>query len=127
MLLFFIGTAAAFHDCVQPALGRRLPPGFGGAPSPANCSGGLCVGMHNGPHEGGAAAYPVGDATTGYTSVYSTMTVPTLPAKMDGICYYIWTDVSAHSVHAACWAGCAGRAGMGRSIPHCASTASYLI
>jgi hypothetical protein len=90
-------SARAFHDCVQPARGRRLPPGFGGevatAPPPANCSGGLCVGMHNGPHEGGSAAYPVGDAATGFTSVYSTMTVPALPRKSDGICYYIWTDI----------------------------------
>ena len=103
VFILVIGTTAAFHDCVQPTLGRRLPPGFGSsahAPSPANCSGGLCVGMHNGPHEGGAAAYPVGDAMTGYTSVYSTMIVPALPAKMDGICYYIWTDVSARGEHA---------------------------
>jgi hypothetical protein len=51
------------------------------------------VGMHGGPHEGGPASYPVGDAESGFTSVSSTMTVPEMPAKLDGICYYIWTDI----------------------------------
>ena len=49
--------------------------------------------MHGGPHEGGPAAYPVGDAATGYTGVYSTMTVPEPPGAIDGITYYIWTDI----------------------------------
>ena len=89
-----MGTLA-FHDCVQPVKGRRLPPGFNGTlySPPANCSGGLCVGMHNGPHEGGPASYPIGSAETGFTRVSSTMTVPDLPQKLDGICYYIWTDI----------------------------------
>ena len=84
-------TVAGFHDCIQhpshaSLSGRvRIP----GAP-PVPCAGGLCVGMHGGPHEGGPASYPVGDATKGYTSVRSTMTVPELPKKQDGICYYIW-------------------------------------
>lgn len=51
------------------------------------------MGMHGGPHEGGPASYPVGDAESGFTSVSSTMTVPEMPAKLDGICYYIWTDI----------------------------------
>ena len=49
--------------------------------------------MHGGPHEGGSAAYPVGDAASGYTSVYATMTVPEPPKAIDGITYYIWTDI----------------------------------
>ena len=56
------------------------------APPPEGCSGGLCVGMHGGPHEGGPASYPVADGHGGFTSVSSTMTVPAMPAKIDGIC-----------------------------------------
>ena len=88
--------ASAFHDCIQPKSRRRLPPNIAFAPNlspPANCSGGLCVGMHDGPHEGGPASYPSGSAETGFTRVSSTMTVPELPQKIDGICYYIWTDI----------------------------------
>jgi hypothetical protein len=95
LLSLFVLTycpAAAFHDCVQPK-GRRLPGGWRIRPDlgearkdDANgCSGGLCVGMHGGPHEGGPASYPSGSAETGYTQVYSTMTVPALPRKLDGI------------------------------------------
>ena len=91
-LLLVLGSAAAFHDCVQPKR-RRAPPGFEDDASVDACGGGLCVGMHNGPHEGGAAAYPVGNERVGYTDVRSTMTVPALPRKIDGICYYIWTDI----------------------------------
>eukprot|EP01079_Euglenida_sp_SAG-EU17-18_P003565 gene3565-4009_t len=68
--------------------GRRLPSGFvpaePAAADPEQCQGGLCVGMHNGPHEGGPASYPVGDQAKGFTKVSSVMTVPDLPAKMDG-------------------------------------------
>ena len=49
--------------------------------------------MHNGPHEGGPSSYPVGNAKDGYTWVSATMTVPKMPEKLDGICYYIWTDI----------------------------------
>ena len=91
--LLFTPHVGAFHDCIQPK-GRRLPPGARlMASQNSTCAGGLCVGMHNGPHEGGPAAYPAGSAKDGFLSVYSTMTVPGLPAKMDGICYYIWTDI----------------------------------
>ena len=45
-------------------------------PAPPGCSGGLCLGMHGGPHEGGPASYPVGDVDAGFTRVSSTMTVP---------------------------------------------------
>merc|ERR1712216_959074 len=87
--------AAAFHDCIQPPMGRRLPPNLQGRVSAAedDCQGGLCVGMHNGPHEGGPSSYPVGNSSVGFTRVSSTMTVPQLPEKTDGICYYIWTDI----------------------------------
>ena len=88
-------VGACFHDCVQtpPVVGRRRPPGAAPAANDAPCSGGLCVGMHDGPHEGGPASYPVGDAATGFTTVSSTMTVPAMPEKLDGITYYIWTDI----------------------------------
>lgn len=46
----FLPIATAYHDCVQPARGRRLPPSFGGVPNPGpssanddQCAGGLCV------------------------------------------------------------------------------------
>jgi hypothetical protein len=86
--VFCLAAVAAFHDCIQPMVGRRRPPGMKYDP-PSNCSGGLCLGMHNGPHEGGSAAYPVGTAATGFTVVSSTFTVPELPKKLDGITYYI--------------------------------------
>jgi hypothetical protein len=60
---------------------------------PAGCGGGLCVGMHGGPHEGGPASYPAGSAATGWTSLYATMRVPALPMNESGICYYLWTDL----------------------------------
>jgi hypothetical protein len=99
-VIILLGTAAlasAFHDCIQPAKGHRLPPGmahlYPPADPPAGCNGGLCVGMHGGPHESGPSSYPVGTSDTGFTTVVSTMTVPQLPEKQDGICYYIWTDI----------------------------------
>ena len=91
LLVALTAASTGFHDCVQPTR-RPLAHGLASAP-PAGCTGGLCVGMHNGPHEGGASAYPVGNAASGYTDVRSTMTVPELPLKQDGICYYIWTDI----------------------------------
>ena len=98
LLALACARAAAFHDCVQPRSAARAPPGAAAAAAASataapNCSGGLCLGMHGGPHEGGPAAYSVGDAASGFTSVFSLMTVPALPKKQDGICYYIWTDV----------------------------------
>jgi hypothetical protein len=49
--------------------------------------------MSHGPHQGGNASYPVAwNGTTG-TSVRSYMTVPEVPQNLDGITYYIWTDV----------------------------------
>ena len=82
---------AAFHDCIQPKSQLRLPPALrGGQPAAGHdaaghdadgCSGGLCVGMHGGPHEGGPASYPVSDGKGGFTSVSSTMTVPKMPEK----------------------------------------------
>ena len=97
-LVALVASALAFHDCIQPKArrlsGAALPPGFNNSVShslPPGCSGGLCVGMHGGPHENGPASYPVGDQEKGYTTVSSTMTVPEMPLKIDGICYYIWT------------------------------------
>lgn len=101
LLVAGVSLSLGFHDCIQhPTLAAHrhsyleadifgeLPP-----QPPANCSGGLCVGMHNGPHEGGPASYPVGSREEGFTSIYNTMTVPEMPAKQDGICYYIWSDI----------------------------------
>ena len=82
----------AFHDCVQqsPVLGRRLP--GRAAITNTSCSGGLCVGMHDGPHEGGSSAYPVKPVSVDTaTKVSSTMTVPDYPEDLSGITYYIWT------------------------------------
>ena len=96
-LAALVTTAAAFHDCIQPRSGP--PRSFGGVPILASqrlnaagevCSGGLCVGMKNGPHEGGNASYPVGNASVGFTRVSSTMTVPEPPQKQDGVTDYIW-------------------------------------
>ena len=83
-MLVWFGAVVAFHDCVQhPRIASlRTRP----------CAGGLCVGMHNGPHEGGPASYPVGEAGN-FTTVAATMTVPGYPARLDGITYYLWTDV----------------------------------
>eukprot|EP00966_Prymnesium_polylepis_P080391 1862287-Prymnesium_polylepis.1 len=96
-LNLFAAAVTGFHDCIQLKNRARRPPnmrnGAASSPSSAPCSGGLCLGMHGGPHEGGPAAYPVGDAATGYTSVHATMTVPEPPARLDGITYYIWTDI----------------------------------
>lgn len=80
-----VAPTLGFHDCIQPRSERRLPPSMretlASAPPPAGCAGGLCVGMHNGPHEGGPASYPVSDGKGGFTSVSSTMTVPMMPEK----------------------------------------------
>ena len=99
MFLVPLAAVNAFHDCVQPAKRRRrAPPGSAAtimvdehddAMAPATCSGGLCLGMHDGPHEGGPASY----ASAGVKRVHSTMSVPDYPEQQDGICYYIWTDV----------------------------------
>ena len=116
--LLLLGTSIAFHDCIQPKGHRMPPPSFGSIPSstrrdlaapPAvrrggatagkqqgpsagnsTCSGGLCVGMHAGPHEGGPASYPSGNASVGFTRVSSTMTVPVQPEKIDGITCKDW-------------------------------------
>lgn len=99
--------ASAFHDCIELSRsGRDRRRKFmsraiekeGSRPSylsDDNCSGGLCVGMKDGPHEGGNASYPIAwdkDLLRGIT-VRSAMTVPHLPTLTDGITYYIWTDI----------------------------------
>jgi hypothetical protein len=88
--------AFAFHNCiesVQEARHRRLH--LGATKRDASCSGGLCVGMKNGPHEGGSASYPVAwdRDLMAATSVKSTVTVPEYPEYTDGITYYMWVDV----------------------------------
>ncbi|KAG7359079.1 hypothetical protein IV203_015668 [Nitzschia inconspicua] len=89
----------AFHDCVQSRRSslkrrRRRPgrPSFSSDTS-SPCSGGICVGMTDGPHQGGNASYPVAwNGTTG-TRLEAFMTVPQYPKALDGITYYIWTDI----------------------------------
>ena len=95
LLLLGLYDAVAFHDCVQPSKRMRGPHKMAmpATDPPAGCNGGLCLGMHGGPHEGGSSAYPVGNASQGFTSVHSTMTVPEPPVALDGITYYIWTDI----------------------------------
>jgi hypothetical protein len=94
-LLFLLVSVQSFHDCVQPRRSRRLQPGKNDyvISPPAGCNGGLCVGMHGGPHEGGPSSYPAGNSSVGFTYVHSTMTVPEYPKKQDGITYFLWTDV----------------------------------
>jgi hypothetical protein len=107
-------TTYAFHDCIQAAADlRRRRSQFVAATihnnkyqeqeqeqetkkkkkNPTSCAGGLCVGMTNGPHLGGNASYPVAWNGTAGTKVTSYMTVPELPQLVDGITYYLWTDV----------------------------------
>ena len=69
-------VAFAFHDCVQPRSLHRRPAGVPASSATDTCAGGLCVGMHGGPHEGGPSSYPAGNASVGFTYVHSTMTVP---------------------------------------------------
>ena len=105
---------SAFHDCIEASRAGRerrrrqffkagihqhqVPESNPIASTSSNtgssCSGGLCLGMKNGPHEGGNASYPVSwdkNLLRGIT-IRSTMTVPSLPSLTDGITYYIWTD-----------------------------------
>lgn len=106
---------SAFHDCIEASRAGRerrrrqffkaagirqhqIPESNPIASTSSNtgssCSGGLCLGMKNGPHEGGNASYPVlwdKNLLRGIT-IRSTMTVPSLPSLTDGITYYIWTD-----------------------------------
>lgn len=76
--------------------------------SETSCAGGLCVGMRNGPHEGGNASYPVLWNGANATFVRSTMTVPGLPELIDGITYYVWTDI---------FFGDVGRGRMNQMVP----------
>jgi hypothetical protein len=102
-ILYLPQRISAFHDCIEPAaeIRRRRkqslhPPQRSSAQSsssPESCSGGLCVGMANGPHEGGNAAYPISWNGKSATSIKANMKVPGLPKASDDITYYIWTDV----------------------------------
>ncbi len=109
-----ISCCSAFHDCVQTGKWHRMRRSkvlrelrasshfattTSGTTSATHsrttpsCTGGLCVGMTNGPHQWGNSSYSVAwNGTTG-TTVHSRMTVPALPQQIDGITYYLWTDV----------------------------------
>jgi hypothetical protein len=111
VLLTAMGISSGFHDCIQASKEIRRRRANRMFRSDSNrevgmgsrqhytrhennsCSGGICVGMTNGPHEGGNASYPVRWNGTAGTSVHSTMTVPELPKLLDGITYYLWTDI----------------------------------
>lgn len=77
------------EDVIVPSWRRPIP----GIPPSSLCAGGLCVGMTNGPHQGGNASYPMAWNGTSGTYLESLMTVPDLPKEQDGITYYIWTDI----------------------------------
>jgi hypothetical protein len=92
---------SGFHDCIEASASIRRQrrvrnhqdqPISDSSP-PSSCVGGICIGMVHGPHEGGNASYPVAWNGKAGTTVHASMTVPGLPAKNDGITYYIWTDV----------------------------------
>lgn len=105
VLLWIIAarSVSGIHDCVQASKEMRrrranlltrnsvLRPSYYNATT--SCAGGLCVGMTNGPHQGGNASYKVNWNGTAGTSVHSLMTVPALPKLVDGITYYMWTDI----------------------------------
>ena len=110
----FAGVSA-FHDCIEASRAGRErrrrqfvkagihqhkvptesdPIASTSSNTGSSCSGGLCLGMKNGPHEGGNASYPISwdkHLLRGIT-IRSTMTVPPLPSLTDGITFYIWTD-----------------------------------
>ncbi|CAB9507229.1 expressed unknown protein [Seminavis robusta] len=96
-----LSTSWAFHDCIEASVQMRQRRenhvGFLAGRSPLltspPCAGGICVGMKNGPHQGGNASYPVAWNGINGTFVHSTMTVPEYPRKLDGITYYLWTDI----------------------------------
>jgi len=106
----------AFHDCVQSRKRARnrgshrrfqrfrqekKEPISDAVASalPLSCEGGICVGMTNGPHQGGNASYPLAWNGTAGTRLESTMTVPEYPSGLETeddfsqITYYIWTDI----------------------------------
>jgi hypothetical protein len=92
---------SGFHDCIEASASIRRQrrvrnhqdqPISDSSPA-SSCAGGICIGMVHGPHEGGNASYPVAWNGKAGTTVHARMTVPGLPAKNDGITYYIWTDV----------------------------------
>ena len=103
LLCLFVSSSKAFHDCIQASnearrrrveallslLGRDVVL----SNEDGDCAGGICVGMTNGPHQGGNSSYPVSWNGVAGTMVKSYMRVPQLPKKLDNITYYIWTDV----------------------------------
>lgn len=104
-------VADAFHDCVQSRKRARrrhqhsrlwvwqeeeqsIPPAL-----LSTCRDGICVGMTNGPHQGGNASYPLAWNGTAGTRLESYMSVPDYPEGLQTeddflqITYYIWTDI----------------------------------
>ena len=101
---YLLVPTSAFHDCIEASASARrrrrakiLPTGVDeirlSNKKNGFCKGGICIGMKNGPHQGGNSSYPVAWNGSNGTFVQSTMTVPAMPKHIDGITYYIWTDV----------------------------------
>ncbi len=99
----FVRVADAFHDCVQSrkrARDKRLArQNRYYTQDDDSCAGGICVGMANGPHQGGNASYPLLWNGTAGTKMESYLTVPKYPrglhtrSDFSKITYYIWTDI----------------------------------
>ena len=108
-----IPVVRAFHDCVRSRKQarnkgrRRRYYAHSKSSSPPKdvpstqypCQGGICVGMTNGPHQGGNASYPLAWNGTAGTRLESCMTVPEYPLGLhtkedfSQITYYLWTDI----------------------------------
>ena len=120
-----LSVTNAFHDCVQSRKRARdngrfhhrqhsrvrdhleeeegkegvetVP--FVSSSSSSSCRDGICVGMTNGPHQGGNASYPLAWNGTAGTRLESYMSVPEYPSGLQTendfskITYYIWTDI----------------------------------
>lgn len=101
LLLTLLVAADAFHDCIQTSRDyrkrktQRFHAGlYNDDDNDEVCAGGWCVGMLNGPHQGGNASYPVNWNGTAATFVSATMTVPGIPEIVNTkMTFYIWTDV----------------------------------
>jgi len=100
----YLQVADAFHDCVQSrkrAKSKRLhlQNYYYQQDGDNSCAGGICVGMTDGPHQGGNASYPLAWNGTAATRMESYLTVPEYPRGLftrddfSEITYYIWTDI----------------------------------
>lgn len=89
----FAFDVEAFHDCYEGLTRMKARRRALHAVAPTACNGGICAGLKGGPHESGNVSYPVGWNGESGLYVESLMTVPEPPRLLDGITYYIWTDI----------------------------------